>query len=83
MYIYRYIYISPQIWTPFLGACVSKRAQRTRVSRCSLSSIADLARVKSSKKGSRSGGFSDEFPGRKSFSYTNILGDTWIWVGVP
>ena len=48
---------SPHIWTSFLRTCVSKRAQRTRVARCSLRSFADLARVKSSKKGTRSGGF--------------------------
>ena len=42
---------SPQIWTPFLSTGVSERAQRTRVSRCSWSSFADLARVKSSKRG--------------------------------
>ena len=51
---------SPQIWTPFLSTCVSKRAQRARVSRFPLSSFADLARVKSSKKGSRTGAFSNE-----------------------
>ena len=51
---------TPQIRSPLLSTCVSKRAQTTRVSGRSLSSFADLARVRSSKKGSRSGGFSYE-----------------------
>ena len=66
---------SPQIWTPFLSTCVIKRAQRTRDPRCSLSSFADLARVKSSKQGSRSGGFYNEH----STGLAGVALPWWIW----